>query len=221
MGGNMKRYQKTPLIPVSVGDVIEVCFNHEDHSKKYQAKVLKVTKRFGRYNDGKDPTSPLLKVHWINEPKQNHPTFDQRFVTRVIERSKVCALPYNMYREICQGGNGSIRVTKATWEGNLEELVMFALSKLPPSIAIEQPIDELKITWLFINNPLGLIKNNLFYCTVNRKRFMNWVKKNYRRLLKTTKEMDREQTAMNRMCEKINKEDCRAEQDDWQDSSYY
>lgn len=194
-GGTVKKN----LLHVSVGDVVEVTFNHGANRDPRRAKILKITRRYGRHNDGRDQMSPLIEVTWLDpERKNGHSTFDQSFITKMVERTKVSPAAYNMYRDAQKSRESPVIMGGSEWSGSIDSLAALSLSKLPNHIIVERPIDFNKVMLLYKKNPMGLLRGNGCWFVVNHKRFSKWVFKNYTKFLRTVKEIDAEMTQRNR-----------------------
>ena len=190
-------------VNVLVGDIVLVKLPFPKDSQRRKAIILKVERRYARLNQGSVRQQPLLEARFMDDNETKH--FDQSFVLEVLQKSKKVQPVVNIYRRNTRPQ--FVTVCGSNWAGYLEDLVEFALSRLP--YRIDRPVDVILLHTLYDRQQEGCLKRistgsgyfgPLRY-TVNRHRFEKWVRKNYNRICKSTAQLVTEATHKQRAYE--------------------
>lgn len=190
-----------PALNVNPGDVVIFDFDQIRTSgeKFVQAKVAERIYRYERYNGGQTKAGDLLTYFYKGELCRA----DASLVSEIIHRAAPRVLPVNIYREFEFGRLPA----RGTATGSPRTLVAMAIGEL--DVKATTPIHEL-VDYQICNSSCGITVVGSMYLeiTVNVKAFRKWIKKNWSRLLKTTKSVDHENTEMNMEWEEDYKKDC-------------
>lgn len=190
--------QGRALVCVAVGDVIEAKFDHRsvsDSKRTVVGIVIECKKRYGRVNNGRHRLGRLVTIK-SNEGLRD--SFDESFVTQVIERYKGPApQKYNGHREICPPERWDTHnVGRGLWRGLIADIATMCLAKIPAEFVHQ--VSREKCTVLYDRQEAGLVARESDYrsfVTVHRKQFSRWVEQNKYRICDTSKEKGERETA--------------------------
>lgn len=189
---------KKSMVVVFPGDTVVVTGFSEKDSRT--AVVLEVTKRYGKASGGRHAVAPLLSVKYADGETGY---IDNGFVISVVKRSNAPHKKTNIYRTRRPMNSALVEHKGAVKKvGHLEILFELALSKLPYEIDREVDFKKLVATYKKDGSPGLVWFEDLVGFTqechhVNWKRFTKWARKNYNRLLVTTKELHALETRKN------------------------
>lgn len=163
----------------------------------FEAKVVRVKRRYGRHNHGQTKTNPLVAVV-TDEGEEKH--FDLSLVTQILNRPRVFpGRPENVFAEATRERSFDYMLVghkKGTWCGPLKHMVEHVLAQLHQHFPT--PVDYNKLEQLFEKQKPGLLVPVMHgMVQVRRKPFEAWVRRNARRLCKTIAQVDDEQTDQN------------------------
>ncbi len=190
-------------IPVSVGDVVEFVFGHRARATRANAKPVNVTgritdviPRYEHCNDGQTKVSDLVEFKDLSTGEVD--TCDVGYVSNVLSRGVPRVLPKNIYRDAehtnFHGLPASGEIT-TYWR----DAIIAALSEMDVKATTplkDSAMDVIETAW-------GVQKFEEYgIITLNVKSFRRWMKKNWSRLLCTTKETDARRTKYNQEMEK-------------------
>lgn len=178
-------------ITVGVGDVVRAYFDHSRET--LVGKVTLVTERYGRVNNGRTKSKPLITV--IGDSGKVC-TFDNGFVVEVLEWAKIRIVRNNIYRGRKYNYLALTGERRGEWFGSLKYLAEKVISNM--EIDYPREIDNDRLVELFNKQQPGLVERKQYsFVRVNRKPFKAWVKRNVLRFMQTAKDLDRAWTRLN------------------------
>lgn len=167
-------------IVVCVGDLIRVEFTCP--TKICTVRVTEVERRYGKTSIG-TRQNPL--VIGFNQETGEKEVFDASFVEEILERrsSKVKYPNKNIFREATLPRHALVEGKR--WTGSILALTVKALAKLP--YELDRPLDERRLAKLFFKTRIGCKNWDTLFLTVDKRRFCQWVAKNYTRIMMTSR----------------------------------